>query len=66
MVSSFLKAQNADPCVPLMWMSFLLDLTILTETITSDKMKSQDLGLSLFWITKAKAKKNLWDLIYFS
>ena len=34
--------------------------TILTETITSEnKLKSQDLGFSLYWITKAKAKAKL-------
>ena len=39
-------------------------ITILTETITSEnKQKSQDLGFSLCWITKAKAKENLWDFI---
>ena len=40
--------------------------TILTETITSEnKYKSRDLGFSLYWITKAKAKENLRDFNLF-
>ena len=39
--------------------------TILTEIITSEnKYKSQEFGFSLCRITKAKAKKNLWDFIF--
>ena len=39
--------------------------TIFSETLTSEKkIKSQDLGLSLCWITKAKTKENLWVFIF--
>ena len=40
--------------------------TILTETITSEnKLKSQDLGFSLCWITKAKAKEKSLGFLFF-
>ena len=40
--------------------------TILTEIITSEnKYKSQDLGFSLYCITKAKVKENLRDFTLF-
>ena len=39
--------------------------TLLTESITSEnKQKLQDFGFCLCWITKAKAKENLWDYIF--
>ena len=49
---------------PRTWVTLFLLITILTETLTSKKKKSQDFGFSLCEITKAKAKENLWDFIF--
>ena len=44
----------------------LFFVIILTETITSEKKHElQDLGLSLCWITRAKAKRSLWEFALF-
>ena len=50
------------PCANLSILGSLVrQSTILTDTITIQKVKVGDLGSSLPWIVTAKAKRILWE-----